>query len=59
MTESKPDSPGGPEDAGLTNLTAEQIDDLVLYEKVDAHIAVITLNRPERHNAMLAPDSFL
>lgn len=59
VTESKPDSPGRPQDAGLTNLTAEQIDDLVLYEKVDSHIAVITLNRPERRNAMLAPDSFL
>jgi len=59
VTESKSDSPGPPQDAGLTNLTAEQIDNLVLYEKVDSHIAVITLNRPERRNAMLAPDSFL
>jgi enoyl-CoA hydratase/carnithine racemase len=30
----------------------------VLYEVVDKHIAVVTLNRPERGNAMLAPYSF-
>jgi enoyl-CoA hydratase/carnithine racemase len=39
-------------------LSPEQIDALVLYEKVEEHIAVITLNRPERSNAMLAPHSF-
>ena len=26
----------------------ENVDQLVLYEKVDKHIALITLNRPER-----------
>lgn len=48
-----------PEDALGDELTAEQIDSLVLYEKVEQHIAVITLNRPERLNAFLAPHSFL
>jgi enoyl-CoA hydratase len=48
-----------PEDALSSELTAEQVDNLVLYEKVDKHIAVLTLNRPERLNAFLAPDSFL
>src|SRR5947207_8333266 len=31
-------------------------DDLVLYEIVEPHIAKITLNRPERRNAILSPD---
>jgi enoyl-CoA hydratase/carnithine racemase len=48
-----------PEDALSADLTAEEIDQLVLYDKVEKHIAVITFNRPERLNAMLAPDSFL
>jgi enoyl-CoA hydratase/carnithine racemase len=48
-----------PEDALGGDLTPEQIDDLVLYEKVENHIAVITLNRPKRLNAFLAPHSFL
>ncbi len=39
-------------------LSPEEVDNLVLYEKVDKHIAVITLNRPDRLNAMLAPHSF-
>lgn len=30
--------------------------DMVLYEVVEKHIAKITLNRPERRNAMLVPD---
>ena len=29
---------------------------MVLYEKIDTHIAKVTLNRPERHNAVLVPD---
>jgi enoyl-CoA hydratase len=40
-------------------LSPQEVDNLVLYEKVEKHIALITLNRPERLNAMLAPDSFL
>ena len=46
-----------PEDRAPDDLTDEQIDDLVLYEVVDEHIAVITLNRPERRNALLYPYS--
>ena len=48
-----------PEDALPDELTPEEIDNLVLYEVVDEHIALITFNRPERLNAMLAPHSFL
>jgi enoyl-CoA hydratase len=59
MTERKTYSEEHPEDALSTELTPEQVDNLVLYEKVETHIAVITLNRPDRLNAMLAPDSFL
>ena len=29
---------------------------MVLYEVLDRHIARITLNRPERRNALLMPD---
>ncbi len=47
-----------PEDSLDPDLTPEQIDDLVLYEVVEDHIAIITLNRPEKNNAMLAPHSF-
>src|ERR671925_561322 len=28
----------------------------VLYDVVEPHIARITINRPDRHNAILAPD---
>jgi enoyl-CoA hydratase len=31
-------------------------DDWVLYDVVEAHIARITINRPERRNAILSPD---
>jgi enoyl-CoA hydratase len=40
-------------------LTAQEIEDLVLYRKHGDHIAVIELNRPHRANAMVAPHSFL
>jgi enoyl-CoA hydratase len=59
MDEGKSYSEVHPEDGLDEDLTAAQVDALVLYEKVDGHIAVVTLNRPERGNAMLAPDSFL
>jgi enoyl-CoA hydratase/carnithine racemase len=48
-----------PEDGLETDLSPEEIDQLVLYETLDDHIALITLNRPDRGNAMLAPHSFL
>jgi enoyl-CoA hydratase len=48
-----------PNDAIDVDLTPEQIDELIRYEVVDEHIAVISLNRPERRNAFLAPHSFL
>ncbi|MDI1288335.1 MAG: enoyl-CoA hydratase/isomerase family protein [bacterium] len=47
-----------PNEALSDEMTAQEIDDLVLYEKVDRHIAVITLNRPEKANAFLAPYGF-
>ena len=47
-----------PEESIDKELTAEEIDNLVLYEVVEDHIAIVTLNRPERLNAMLAPYSF-
>jgi enoyl-CoA hydratase/carnithine racemase len=59
VTEAKTYSEEHPEDAIYVDLSPEEIDNLVLYEKVDRHIAVITFNRPDRLNAMLAPHSFL
>lgn len=48
-----------PSDRLATDLTPEEIDDLVLYEVVEDHIAIITLNRPDKRNAMLSPHSFV
>jgi enoyl-CoA hydratase len=59
VAEGKTYSEEHPGDALSADLTPEQIEDLVLYEVVDGNIAVITLNRPERRNAFLAPHSFL
>jgi enoyl-CoA hydratase len=59
VTEGKTYSEEHPEDALDVDLSPEQIDNLILYEKVDRHIAVITFNRPDRLNAMLAPHSFI
>ena len=59
MTDGKTYSEVHPEDGLEPELTPEQVDNLVLYEMVEKHIALITLNRPERGNAMLAPHSFL
>lgn len=42
----------------VDDLTAEEIDALVLYEVVEPHIAVLTFNRPGRKNALLSPHSF-
>lgn len=58
MTERKTYSEEHPNEAVPDELTPEQIDSLILYEVPEAHIAKITLNRPERANAMLAPESF-
>ena len=55
-TTKKPEAPSSSD--GLADLSPEEIDNLVLYQKVERHIAVITFNRPERLNAMLAPYSF-
>lgn len=35
------------------------IEETVLYEKVTPEIARVTLNRPEKHNCIIAPDMFL
>ncbi len=59
MPDGKTYSEVHPEDGLEPELTPEQVDNLVLYEEVEKHIALITLNRPERGNAMLAPHSFL
>jgi enoyl-CoA hydratase/carnithine racemase len=59
VTSGKTYSEEHPEDALDVDLSPEEIDNLILYEKVERHIAVITLNRPSRLNAMLAPHSFL
>jgi enoyl-CoA hydratase len=59
MTTGKTYSEEHPADALNADLSAEEVDNLVLYEKIDKHIALITFNRPDRLNAMLAPHSFL
>ena len=35
------------------------VEEAVLYEKIEKHIARVTLNRPEKHNALFPPDMFL
>ena len=34
------------------------VEETILYEKVEKHIARVTLNRPEKHNALYPPDMF-
>lgn len=34
------------------------VEETILYEKVEPSIAAITLNRPEKHNALFPPDQF-
>ena len=34
------------------------LDETVLYEKITKDIATVTLNRPEKHNALFPPDMF-
>ena len=55
-TTSEPEAPRSSD--GLRDLSPEEIDNLVLYQKVERLYAVITFNRPERLKAMLAPYSF-
>lgn len=35
------------------------VEETVLYEKLNDKVAAITLNRPEKHNCLYAPDQFL
>jgi enoyl-CoA hydratase len=58
MTEGKIDSAGSdnPRGYGADFREEGNPEEWVLYEKVDEHIAKITLNRPERRNAILVPD---
>ena len=35
---------------------SEPVEDMVLYETIESHIARITLNRPHRRNAILSPE---
>lgn len=35
---------------------SELVEDMVLYETIESHIARITLNRPHRRNAILSPE---
>lgn len=40
----------------MTDNTEEDLSQSILYEVIDGHIARITLNRPQRKNAILTPD---
>ena len=35
------------------------VEETILYEKVEPHIAVVTLNRPEVHNSLYVPDGYI
>lgn len=35
------------------------VEETIVYEKIEPHIATVTLNRPEKHNAFYPPDMFL
>ena len=49
-----------PEDFKVQDYTLEKpIEETVLYEKITSEIARVTLNRPENHKCIIAPDMFM
>ena len=44
---------------GVKYQLEKPVGETILYEKVEPHIARVTLNRPDKHNAILTPEMFL